>query len=177
MIYVCFGTNQKFHSRLIRLVTKSKWSHVWIEYPSKTWGGWWGADSSPHGVTKRPAEIIHKEYPKRICYKCEASLEGGFRWARKHINSKYDYAAFWNLFLYLLLKFTQWKFLWKIVARNSSKFTCSEFATGVLQASNITFSERLDAELTTPAMLQYFISTSDKFCYSKHLERLGDNKG
>ena len=158
MICIVFGTNNKFRSKLIRWVTKSAWSHVWIEYPSGIWGGTWAAHSSYNGVVKLPVENVRRTYPAYKVYRCNYNLEKGLQKAREYIGAKYDYGVIWNGLLLVLLRLTGWKFLWKIAARNANKFSCSEFVSSILKASNLYSG---DPELTTPGDLELFCRESD----------------
>ena len=103
MIRIGFGTTDKLHSRLIRWVTRSPWSHVWIEYESQEWGGWWVAHAGPTGVVKVPMETVHAAHTKRRVYECEANLTPGLRAVRKYVGAEYDYrSVLWNGLLLLL---------------------------------------------------------------------------
>lgn len=172
MIFVCFGTNEKLHSRLIRFITKSEWSHVWIEYPSEVWGGVWAAHSSEEGVVKVPAERVHKAYPKHMFYSCDIDLSGGFFWARNRISAKYDYGVIWNAILYFLYSFLFADFLRKLVYRNASRFTCSEFVGNILKYAGV-FPD-IDPELMTPGDIERFVRKSGKFQY--WMTHGGDNE-
>jgi hypothetical protein len=166
MISVGFGTNDKWTSRLIRWVTRSPWSHVWIEYPSGVWGGRWVAHSWADGVVKVPIERTEATYPKSKIYECMIPvdvLSPGFSWARHHISAGYDYGVIWNGFLLVLYRSTGWNWLWKIVARNATKFSCSEFVCGFLKAAGVNGTESLEPELTTPGDLEKFCAGSDDF--------------
>ena len=166
MIVIGFGTNEKWTSKLIRWATDSPWSHCWIEYPSGVWGGRWVAHSWSDGVVKVPLEQVEAAYPKRKIYECRVDvdkLQPGFTWSRKYIAADYDYGVIWNGFLLVLWKATGWKYLHKIVHRNATKFSCSEFLAGFMKAAGVTGTESLDPELTTPGELEEFCSSSDDF--------------
>ena len=166
MICIGFGTNEKWTSKLIRWATRSEWSHVWIEYPSGVWGGRWVAHSWADGVMKVPLEQIEQTYPTRKIYECRVQIDhlaAGFNWARKYISADYDYGVIWNGLLLVLYRATNWQWLWKVVTRNASKFSCSEFVGGFLKAAGVNETESLDPELTTPGDLEKFCSSSNDF--------------
>lgn len=165
MICICFGTNDKWTSRLIRWVTKSDVSHTWIEYPSEVLGGLWVVHSSSDGVVAEPQERVCNRYPTYEAYECLIDLSDGFRWARQHIGyTEYDYGVIWNGLLLVLYGLTQWEWLKKIVWRCASKLSCSEFNTGFLQnAGTAKGIEEYDAELTTSGALREFCRSSDDF--------------
>lgn len=163
MIRIGFGTNQLWHSRLIRWATDSPWSHVWIEYQSHTWGGPWAAHAGPTGVVKVPLEQIWTRYPERIRFDCDLCGGSGFTWARSYIGAPYDYGAVWNGFLFAVHRSTKWNWLRHIAMRNTAKFTCSELVTGFLKACGIRSVAGLEPELTPPGVLYNVLQQSGEF--------------
>lgn len=166
MIKIGFGTNSKPHSALIRWATDSPWSHVWIEYESQLWGGWWAAHSGPTGVAKIPLIKLLNEYPKNVQFYCNADVRGGFSWAHIAVGAPYDYGVIWNGLLYAIHRATKWDFLRRMAHRNTAKYTCSEFVTGFLKASGIRSVAGLDPELTTPGNLYKVVEQSGEFLLS-----------
>jgi hypothetical protein len=178
MIRIGFGTTDKLHSRLIRWVTRSPWSHVWIEYESAVWDGWWAAHAGPTGVVKVPLEQVHEAHTKRRVYECEVDLSKGLRAVREYVGSEYDYrSVMWNGLLLLLSRVFAREWLMKIVSKNRSKMSCSEFVSLIMKRAGVFDSEQsahvlltlgvkveeLDPELVTPGALERFCSDSDDF--------------
>lgn len=163
MICVCFGTNSKLKSKLVRWVTGEKWTHTWIEYPSTVWGGLWVAHSSSNGVVKVPQERVQRDYPLNIVYECKADLSHGFMWARGTVSMPYDWGVIWNAVLLLLFRATGWKWLSKFAWRCPRCMTCSEWVTSLLKAASVKGLEGYDPELTTSGTLEKFCSESDDF--------------
>ena len=165
MICICFGTNDKWVSKLICWATDAPYSHTWIEYPSMVWGGLWVAHSSENGVNKMPQELVRKAYPESEIYECKLDMTDGFWWARNYVGvADYDYtAAIWNGFLLALYGLTRWRWLYKIVYRNAAKVTCSEFGAGFVKHSGVAGAEDMDIELTTTGALRSFCKASDDF--------------
>jgi hypothetical protein len=174
MIYIGFGTNEKWTSKLIRWATKSEWSHTWVEYPSGVWGGRWVAHSWKDGVVKVPLEQVEANYTKRKLYECRVDLSTGFKWARSYITADYDYGVIWNGLILALHRATKWDWLMQIAARNAAKFSCSEFVASILKASGVRglessgvvgddVEDRFDPELTTPGDVERFCAASDDF--------------
>jgi len=178
VICIGFGTNEKLYSKVICWASRSDWSHTWIEYPSGVWGGRWAIHATPDGLIKVPLERVHARYTRRKAYECKCDLEEGFKWGRQHVSAEYDYGVIWNLILLVLLRATGWVWLWEMVARNLSKYSCSEYVMGFLKAAGVftTDNERLflettgvmgatrvDPELTTPGDLERFCEVSDDF--------------
>lgn len=166
MICIGFGTNEKWTSRLIRWATDSQWSHVWIQYPSPIWGGWWTFQSWSNGVVLVPAEQTNFQYPKRKIYSFDSrdyDLARAFNWARDRVGSDYDYRVIWNGTLLVLLKITGWKFLWDIAMKNAAEFSCSELACNFLQKAGVVGTEAMEPEFTTPGDLENFCWGSPDF--------------
>lgn len=169
MIFIGFGTNEKWTSKLIRWATESDWSHCWIEF--KSLGDGWGVHSGPDGVVLVPIERIEETYPERTLYELNIDVEKvhlGFRWARDRVGADYDYGVIQNLILLLLWKATKWRFLWDLVARNASKFSCSEFVSGFLVAAKVPGVGGLDPETVYPGLLEEFCDNSTNFYWSGH---------
>lgn len=186
MIRIGFGTTDKLHSRLIRWVTRSPWSHVWIEYESEVWGGWWVAHAGPSGVVKVPLETVRAAHLKRRIYECRLDLSSGLSASRMYVGSAYDYkSVLWNGFLLLLSRVFAREWLTKIVTRNRSKMSCSEFVGTILKKAGVFASENaeivllaigvgdgksLDPEFVTPGMLERFCAGCEGF----QVEGLGE---
>jgi len=153
VIGIGFGTNDEFTSRLARWATGSAWSHVWIEYPSKVWGGQWVAHSTPRGIVKMPLAGVLRDYPVHVRFNCNHDVSKGFEWAREYIGSPYDYGVIWNSLLYVVYRASHMKCLYNVVSRNASKYTCSEFVTEFLKVSGVNSILQFDPELTSPGML------------------------
>ena len=164
MVCVGFGTNEKWTSKLIRWVTKSECSHVWIEYPSVTWGGRWVVHSwGSAGVVKVPLEQVEKDYPTHRSYECSLNIDGGFQWARQRLGARYDYGVIWNGFLLVLHRITGWGWLNDVLHRNAARFSCSEFVAGFLKAAGVPGTEHMDPEFITPEALREFCAWSEDF--------------
>lgn len=164
MISIGFGTNEKFHSKLIRWITNHHHSHVWIEYVSETWDGVWIAHASPKGVVKETQENVYERYPKHVVYDIAIDVKKGLHAVRNDFGADYDYpSVIWNGFLLTIYKVIRWNKLHKLAARNVSKFSCSEFVSKILKKAGVPGADSLDPELTTPADLERFCAESDYF--------------
>jgi hypothetical protein len=168
VIRIIFGTNNSLRARLIRWATKSKWSHVWIEYPSEMWGGWWAAHSAEDGVVKVPHNRLWSRYPKRTMYELDVPLDLGFEWARRVIGARYDYGVIWNALLLVLFRATRWEWLYQVVARNAARFSCSEFVAGFLKAAGTEGTEHWDVELMPPEALYRYMQKARDAGWADH---------
>lgn len=153
MIWIGFGTNEKWTSKLIRWATGGQYSHAWIEYQCPVMGAWmvlhsWGTA----GVVIMPRERVDALYPVQTGYECKADLTKGIEWARPMIGTtKYDFGVIWNGLVLFLYRATKWEWLNNIVHRNASKYSCSELIAGILKhAGTVAGAESLDIELTPP---------------------------
>lgn len=163
MIYIGFSRGKSLRSKLIRWATAAEWSHVWVEYPSHVWGGRWIAHSAELGVVKAPAEPYLASRERTIRYEVKVDITRGLEACRDHVGKRYDYKVIWNALLGVLLRVTGWKWLRKIVVKDSSRFTCSEFVTSILKEAGVTGTEGMDPELTTPGELETFCASSNDF--------------
>jgi len=137
MIYIGFGADNSFRSRLIQWATGSEWNHVWIEYPSECWGGQWVAHSTEKGVIKEPRDRVYSRYDKKCIFEVkEFDLTVGMRASRDLLGRDYDYKVIWNAVLLIFFRSWGWKWLWKWASRDISKVTCSEFVGTVIKNSN-----------------------------------------
>jgi hypothetical protein len=163
VIYIGFSRGRSLRSKLIRWATAAEWSHVWVEYPSHVWGGRWVAHSAENGVVKVPAELYlaSRETVKR--FEVKPDITGGLEACREFVGKRYDYKVIWNALLGVLWRATGWEWLKKIVSKDSSKLTCSEFVTSILKEAGVVGTESMDPELTTPGDLESFCSSSDDF--------------
>lgn len=163
MIVIGFSRGHSLRSKLLRWATAAQWSHVWIEYPSHLWGGRWVTHSAENGVVKVPAEPYLASQETVLRYKIGVDVTEGFKQCRGYIGRKYDYKMIWNGLLGVIHRVTKWQWLYKIVSKDSSQFTCSEFVTLILKKAGVPGTEDMDPELTTPGDLEKFCSKSDNF--------------
>lgn len=166
MIHIVFGTNDKSLSKFFRWVTGSEWTHVWIEYSSQVWEGFLVVHAGKDGVVIVPQKKVMLTYPKQQVYSLKMGSYGlreGFEWAKDQIGAPYDYGVIWNAFVLLFYRITGWRWLWKILARNASRFSCSEFVSMFLKQAEFPGTEGMDPEFTTPADLVKFCRESSAF--------------
>lgn len=163
MIYIGFSRSRSIRSKLVRWATGAAWSHVWIEYPSHAWGGRWVAHSAENGVVKVPAEpyLASCEAVKR--FEVKVDITKGLEACREFVGRKYDYKVIWNALVGVIHRVTKWQWLYKIVSKDSSKLTCSEFVSSILKEAGVIGTEGMDPELTTPGDLERFCSSSPIF--------------
>jgi len=64
------------------------------------------------------------------------------------------------------------RFLWKLIARNAARLSCSEFGVLWLQGAKFPGSKELDPELTHPGMLLEFVTESE---HSRDMSQLREN--
>lgn len=134
-------------------------------------GDTWVIHSGPDGVVLIPGERVDELYTERSLYELDITIENvhsGFRWARDRVGADYDYGVIWNCILLLLWRSTKWKFLWKLVVRNASRFSCSEFVTSFLIAAKVPGTATLDPETVYPGMLEKFCDDSEHCHWRGH---------
>lgn len=164
-VRICFGRWNNLRSKFIRWLTRSKWSHVWIEYNSSIWKDTIVIHVDLKGVIIEGLDNFHKRrgIPSSIIhYKViKGNLSSGFAKCTSYLGKKYGY---WTLFrnsVLLLLRRIGFKNLKP--ASDSDKFTCSEFVTLLLKHSNV-HACNLVPEHTWPGLLaEHFNANSDTF--------------
>lgn len=157
---IAFGTNPRFLSRLIRWVTRSEWSHVWLEYDSDDWLSRWAVHAGPDGVVAVPVENVRRAYPRARVYELEgADLDAGRRVLERYVGAAYDYrSVIWNGVLLLLSRVFAKELLEGAVNRDAAKMSCSEFGTLALIEAGVPEVAELEAELTPPGRLEELVA-------------------
>lgn len=155
-----FSRDKSLKSRLIRWVIKSNYSHVFIRYESHHWGDV-VVHATDRGIVVEPFERITKNKTIEL-FELNHDMTKGFANVRQHLTARYDFrSVIWNALLYLLLRITNAQFLWKLVARNAARLSCSEFGVLWLQGAAFPKSNNLDTELTHLGILYGFITKSN----------------
>jgi hypothetical protein len=164
-VVIKFGCWDTLKSRLIRWLTKSKWSHVWIEYYSKRWQRPMVVHSDKKGVIIEPSLnfYMRRDPPvESIEYKLhsqQCNLSAGFYDSANYLGKDYGYIALILNSIILIL----WRMGWKSLkgVRDIGKYTCSEFVTLFIKNCNIRC--ELDAEYTWPGKLEEWIKTRENY--------------
>ncbi len=157
---VCFGRWNDWKSKIICWVTRSEWSHVWLEYESAQWQSTMVVHADSKGVMIEPLTNFHerrKRPSKRLSYKVMAGdVSLGFAQSKQYLGKDYGYLAlFKNAIILLLLRFGVKNLSG---AKTADKFICSEFALLFLQHSNVHDCE-LDAKDVWPGRLAEHLET------------------
>jgi len=152
VIGIGFGASDSWRSRLIRWATAAKWSHVWIEYPSTCWGGMWVAHATELGVIKEPSERVHKRFDRFCVFDVRwEDMATGMVMSRDLIGRPYDFKVVWNALLLVLNRVFRWKWLGRVVFKDITRVTCSEFVATVMQKGG-RIQELHEAEFITLVM-------------------------
>lgn len=168
-VLVCFERSDSWYSHVIRWVTKSKFNHVLIAYPSDTWGGWLATDIQfVDGV--RP--IILKKVMQRTqqnsifeFYKCKKDLNHALVKTRNLIGAGYDLKGFLPILLKAYI-FTRYNKLPKdafVLPENRERIHCSEFVTTILKHAGLPGMDNMIPHLTSPGDLRRYIRNSELF--------------
>lgn len=164
MICIGFGAENNLKSKLIRWAIRSDCSHVWLEYPSRCWGGQWVAHSSDRGVVKEPCSRVRNRYDKVYLFEVKGfDLMPGMRKSKELMGRRYDFKVIWNALVLVAHRFTKWDWLWNIASKDLNRLTCSEFVTTVLKRAGLPEARNLDPEFTTPGDLLELCKTSKTF--------------
>lgn len=158
-VYIRFGAWNNLKSKVIRWVTRSKWSHVWIEYDSKRWGGRMVVHADAKGVIIEPLLnfLERRGAPTSTAiYKVnKGNPDSAFIESRYYLGKDYGFRTVILNALLLLLVRLGWQ--GKGAFRDSGKYVCSEFATLFIKHAEIDCP--LDPEATWPGKLADWMET------------------
>lgn len=147
-VRVVFTASQTWFGKLIRKVTRSKVSHVYIEIP--IWGSRFAVEATVSGVRIVPAE---KAWHSVVyVYKCLFDTRDGLKAVAAELGSPYDWVG--TFFLGLLIIIGRWfKLKWKALRWRTKALKCSELVALFFTRSGLMDKELVRAEIVTPDML------------------------
>jgi len=163
-VYICFGRWNDLKSKVIRWITKSEWSHVWLEYNSDEWGHRMVVHADAKGVIVEPVENFwerRKEATHVLSYKVNiGDIKTGFKDSARYLGKDYGYfALIWNALMLILLKLG-FKEKWLSIAKDLNRYVCSEFAILFLKNARAEGASTLDAEAIWPGKLASWLNRS-----------------
>jgi len=143
-VRIVFTASRTWFGKLIRKITKSKVSHVFVEIP--VWGQRFAVESTVSGTRIVPAHkarhYIHSEF------QCSFPVRPGLLAIGEKLGSPYDWAG--TFFLGILIIVGQWfKMKWKKLCWNTKSLKCSELVAFFLQSVGVIRKEA-NIEITTP---------------------------
>jgi hypothetical protein len=132
MLVIGFGTNEQWHSKLIRWISGSTWSHVWVE--DLLWNHQVVLHATTQGIIVEPYLHVLDRYPTYERYRVVdlVDLRLGLRRMIGDLGERYDYSIIWNGLLLGLWKLTHLSWLYKLTITNASKSSCSDWVINVL---------------------------------------------
>lgn len=165
-VLIGFARWNNWWSKIIEKLTKSQWTHTWLEIEDPTLG-WICLHSSSNGVelTNRDGVAEGRIPHSFLRYECLLPQEmlNGVRMNRDLIGAKYDYRSLiLNLGLLLLQKI--WKRNYKPFT-NSRKMTCSELMATIMKSGGIPKTISWMPELLPPGDLKDFCVESSAFTF------------
>lgn len=150
-IAIGFST-QKWNpiSALMRLITGSRASHVWVL--ANLFGVPCVIEASEKGfLPSMTFEKFSKKNEVIALIPIAQSLDVGLRWAAKNFGDAYDYTGLFGMVWVMLGRFFHRR--WKNPIDSRKALFCSEAITKVLCVSSFPGADRLVAEETTPEQL------------------------
>lgn len=160
MIAVGFSRGTDLKSRLIRWITNADFDHVWIQYSSEIWGSDMVVHAISQGVLIEPFDKTLNDY--YTLFELNYDIREGLYFMRNSIGAEYDFfSVIWNSILLVLFRYTQFKFLRRLAARDNYRFSCSEFVAMALKLAGFPGSWDMDTELTHVGDLYNLLSNSD----------------
>lgn len=155
-VRLVFTASKTLFGRLIRWLTSSPVSHVFLEYDSTLWGGRWVAEATIGGVRKVPS---YKARHNVVCeYKLTANPELGCKAIAKFFGNAYDYVGiFWMAWFVIAWRWLRLKF--KKPLRSSKSQLCSELMARFVEPY-IQQAKGWDPEEITPEGLRRYCEMS-----------------
>lgn len=153
---------KEWWAAVIRFCLRRKFNHLFIAYPSETWGGWWAADIRGDGVTKVPLEKAMARVKYAEFWESSMDLTVGLKRTRKFVMAGYDtLGAIANGVKVLLWRLTGWKSLRPV--HSTDKVYCEEYGAIVIRLSDIHHSEEMDPPTLWPGDVRDFMDRSIYF--------------
>jgi len=150
MTKIVFTASNTLLGKLIRWITKSKVSHVFIEYHSSQWGGQWALEAYITGVRKVPVSRVRHHVVAE--FECLNIPSQAFLRIGKLVGEGYDFSG---LFLFAWLHII-WKWFGKKMRKplNATKGQfCSELGARFLDAAGVSDPRLDDPEKASPQIL------------------------
>ena len=152
-VRVVFTASSKVSSRIIRWLTRSPVSHVYIEYESVLWGGRWAAEATKGGVRKVIAKKArHDVYAE---FRCKFDVERGLAAVSKYFGEDYDYIGV-AIFGALIVLGRWFSVKVKSPFRSSKSQFCSEFVTRFFKGARLEGVAGWDVGKSSPGRLYRF---------------------
>jgi len=151
-VRLVFTTSSHWIGRLIRWFTKSKTSHIYIEYSSGVWGGRWAAEAK-QSVRKILASKARKGVVAE--YRFREDITDALRAGSGAFGQKYDYAGI-IVFAWAIIQWQVFRKKFRKPLNATKGMFCSELVANILQHANYPEPLDWDPELVSPEdLLQY----------------------
>lgn len=138
-------------SRIVRALTKSPVSHVWILYHDADFQALMIIEAHAKGFRLVPYTMFIRENEVVAIYRPRINIDAGLPEAAKWLGTYYDYAGLVGMAVVI---FGRWlKKRWRNPWRSSRSQFCSEAVVRVLQYAKYPGIEHLDSETTDPKQL------------------------
>lgn len=150
MIKIVFTASNTWIGRLIRWFTRSKVSHVMLEYTSELWGGQWIAEATATGVRKVPARRARHDVVAE--FECLFDADKAIKEIGKYVGLPYDYVGL-IVFAWAVISWRYLKTKIRKPLNNTKGQFCSEFITHFFKAAQLVKTQKWDPELSKPGRL------------------------
>jgi len=157
-VRVGFSTSNRLVSRVIRLVTKSKVSHVWLLVSDSFLGTDMVMHATMGGFQMLGYEAFKKTHKVVAILDLQHPVDEGIRKAIPLLGFGYDYTGLFGAGFVIIGRWLKRK--WKNPFQAPSKLFCSEIVTFVLQEGGLPGSESLDQSGSNPEILLDLLSTN-----------------
>lgn len=152
-VRLVFTASQTWFGKLIRRLTKSRVSHVFVEFP--VWGRRMAGEATVGGTRMVLAEKT------RHCvvaeYRCAFPVRSGLIGLVRKLGTPYDYMGLLVAFFHII--WARLKLRFRVPRWSSRAIKCSELVVGFLKDCSVSNAHYLEDEVATPEDVRLFCAS------------------
>lgn len=160
-VFIGFSTTDVWLSKLIRSVSRSKYSHAWVRHGSELWGGQWVTQADWPVVRTWPWDMASRTWTVQQLYRPTFDITLAMRSVRKDFEKRYDIAGLFGIFLVTVVQRWFHRRIQNPLASPDELF-CSEFVCQMLMnvrlpdGTALPETERWSPEQASPKLLEKY---------------------
>jgi len=151
-----FSTTNRFLSKVIRWITRSKVSHTWLLYYDDDFDCDMVMEATIEGFRLIPFNAFKEKNVAIELFTPKYSLAAGFKMAGKKLGTKYDVKGLFGAVVPIIGKWFSRK--WHNPFRSKKALFCSEAMVGIMKDSNYPGWDLLEPEDINPQGLCDFFA-------------------
>src|SRR3954469_13142186 len=144
-VYIGFSTTRLWLSRVIRWLTRSRFSHCWVRHPSSVWGGTWITHADWPVVRQWPWQAATKQWSVKQLYAPRFDIRPALLAVRKDFEARYDIPGLLGMVFVELA----WKWFRRRIKNplaSPKAVFCSEFIAEIFRAAKLPGTEKWDTQ-------------------------------